>query len=923
MQRIIFFLIVGVIIFFSYILTPLVNLITDFWWFSALEYESVFLTMLWAKLGVGAIFTVLLFGVLYGNLLIAFRVTSKEMDNFDQVFGESAEMLRHNFKMIVLLVALFFSFVLSKVAVDEWIQFLQYFNQSTFNIADPVFNKDISFFVFSLPIYMFVNNWLMMIGILTLISLTALYFFRGALSTFRGRLYFSSKARTHLFILGLIILLIKSWDYLLEAYRLVVSRRWLIFGASYTDVNALLWAYQLLAIIALFGAIAFGIGILRRSWRPPIFAIVALFIFSALFGRMIPTLLQNYVVEPTELQKETPFLKENIKYTRLAYNLDKIESDHFPAEESLTADDIEQNDLTVSNIRLWDKEPLQQTYRQLQEIRLYYDFHDVDIDRYTIEDDFEQIMLSLRELSYDSIPNHAKTWINKHFQYTHGYGACVSPVNRVSQEGLPEFLIKDIPPESRVASLQIDRPEIYYGESTNYFILVKCKDIQEFDYPKGDTNQLTTYNGQGGVSIGSFFRRIIFTLKWRSLKILFTNYLTDESRIMYYRQIKERVGKLAPFIAFDQNPYPIIVDGRIFWIMDGYTTTGNFPYSTPFLQGINHPYSSQFRSHQNYIRNPVKVVIDAFHGSVDFYISDPNDPLIQTYDRIFDQMFKPIEEMPVSVREHIRYPQDMFRIQSEMLATYHMEDPQVFYNKEDLWSIPREIYDGKEQLMNSYYLIMKLPRENDAEMIQLLPFTPTNKDNMIAWFCARCDGDDYGKLLLYKFPKKKLTYGPMQIEARIDQDTDISQLMTLWSQQGSRVIRGNLLVIPIETSLLYVEPIYLQAETGQLPELKRVIVSYANRVVMEKSLRDALEVIFKRAFEDTRAEAEIRLTPAIIEQTEQTIKQLADAAWGHYQDALNRAKNNDWAGYGQKMDDLEQTLKKLQETITDMGNRGK
>jgi len=906
--RIIVFIVIGLMFFFSYILTPLVNLFTDYWWFDALGYDSVFWKVFLTQASIGVFFVIFLFFLLFMNFFLALRLTGTDKDNFEYVFGENAEGFRQNIMPLILIASGIISIGFSRIVLDKWVAFLQYAHQTPFNFTDPVFQNDIGFYIFSLPVYITFQRWLMTSVILVLIGTLFLYFVRGAISFYRNQFYFSPSARSHLFTLGAVVFLIKGIGYLLESYQLLYSNRGVVTGACYTDVHAQLLSYRVLIVASILGAGFFLWGIFQRSWKYPIVGAAVLVVISILLGQVYPSLVQNYFVQPNELQKETPYILRNIEYTRKAYNLDIIESADFPAEEALTPQLLRENDLTVNNIRLWDWEPLQQTYSQLQEIRLYYDFNDVDIDRYVIDGEYQQVMLSVRELNYETIPDQAKTWINQHFQYTHGYGICVSPVNVVTSEGLPEFFVNDIPPETKTPIFQLSHPGIYYGEKTNYYVFVKADGIKEFDYPEGDTNQMTIYEGQGGVPIGSLFRQALFAWKWRSLSILLTGHISEDSRVMFDRNIKKRVEKIAPFLKFDRDPYPAIHDGRIIWIMDGYTTSNMYPYSTQSShEGMGNSY--------NYIRNSVKVTVDSYHGTVKFYISDPNDPMIQTYDKIFHDLFLPISEMPELLAKQIRYPHDLFADQSEKLATYHMEDPQVFYNKEDLWSIPLEKYGDNPQEMRSYYLIMKLPGEKKAEMIQLLPFTPTHKDNMIAWFCARCDAENYGKLLLYKFPKKKLTFGPMQIEARIDQDTEISKSMTLWSQKGSKVIRGNLLVIPIEQSLLYVEPIYLKAETGQLPELKQVIVAYGNKVVMGDDLYSALSTVFG---ESVRADAE-RVTVIPQDQSKKdesiesaSIRELTVFASQTFQQAQAELRQGNWAEYGEKIDELENILNKLQ-----------
>jgi uncharacterized membrane protein (UPF0182 family) len=605
--------------------------------------------------------------------------------------------------------------------------------------------------------------------------------------------------------------------------------------------------------------------------------------------------LQRFRVIPNEVEAERQFIERTIKFTRLAYGLDKIASQEFPAEEQLTAADIKRNDATIKNIRLWDHRPLLASYAQLQEIRTYYKFVDVDNDRYVIDDNYRQVMLSARELSHQHLQS--RNWINEHLTFTHGYGVVFGPVNQVTSSGQPEFFIKDIPPVS-TTSLKVTRPEIYFGELANPYVLVKTS-AQELDYPAGDQNIYTTYEGRGGVSIGSLWRKLVFSAHHTTLRMLLSQDLKPESRILFHKQIHERVKKIAPFITFDRDAYVVIAQGgRLFWIIDGYTTSDRYPYSEPLRQ-----------RQLNYIRNSVKAVVDAYNGTVDFYLADPNDPLVVAYGNIFPGLFKPLEQMPKDLHAHIRYPQDFFAIQAQMYATYHMQDPQVFYNKEDLLSIPRQSAGKAEREMEPYYTIMRLPGEAEAkeEFVLLLPFTPNKRDNMRAWLAARSDPPHYGKLVALDFPKAKLVYGPKQIDARIDQDTVISQQLSLWNQRGSQVLRGSLLAIPIDKSLLYVQALYLVAEQGGLPELKRVIVAFGNQIVMEETLEQGLQRIFS-------GKAVSVPTPSAAPTLEVAKDQIDPArqALDHFQRAQEFLRQGNWAGYGEELKRVEALLRQMQ-----------
>ncbi len=610
-------------------------------------------------------------------------------------------------------------------------------------------------------------------------------------------------------------------------------------------------------------------------------------------------MLQQYVVRPNELTKETPYIKNNIEFTRLAYGLNHVEEKDFPVTQQISYKDIQQNRSTIENIRLWDRRPLIQTYKQLQEIRLYYDFKSVDVDRYHFQR-YTQVALAARELPPSQIPSRARTWVNTHLKFTHGYGLVMNPVNVVTPEGMPNFIVKDIPPHADVP-LTVTRPEIYYGEETDEYAIVHTK-TKEFDYPKGDENVYTSYAGKGGVRISNLFRRLVYAWDFSDIKILLTGYITGQSRIMYHRIITERDRTIAPFLGYDSDPYLVVgKDGKLYWIHDAYTTTNMYPYSEPLTQ------TAQGGRGLNYIRNSVKVVIDAYNGDVTYYVVNPKDPIIQTYEKIFPHLFKSLDEIPPFLKKHFRYPTDLFLIQAKIYNVYHMTDPQVFYNQEDYWSIPNEVYQDTEQPMFPYYIIMKLPDGKSEEFILMLPLTPSKKNNMVAWMCARCDAPNYGELIVYKLPKEKLIYGPMQIEARINQKPDISSELTLWGQKGSRVIRGNLLIIPIEHSFIYVEPIYLQSEQSQMPELKRVVTAFGEKLEMRQTLDDALRAIFSA--ESVPALATEQAVAGI--QPQQTLPQMAAKALEHYNRAKDYLKKGDWTGYGRELNQLQQILQNM------------
>jgi hypothetical protein len=621
--------------------------------------------------------------------------------------------------------------------------------------------------------------------------------------------------------------------------------------------------------------------------------VIGLYLVITIIGQgIIPSVTQSLKVEPDELSLEKPYIDNNIRFTRIAYGLDDVEIRDFPVTGNVSRSDIEKSRETIEAIRILDYRPLEKTYQQTQGMRLYYDLAEIDIDRYMIDGTYTPVMLSARELNQQKIMQSAQTWVNTHMVYTHGHGVVMSPVNEVTAEGLPQFLIQDIPPRYTVKELniRIRRPGIYFGELDNPYVVVNTGS-KEFDYPKGDTNQYTTYNATSGVQLSHPIIKLLMAIRFNDIKLLFSSEITEQSSILFRRDIRERVSQLMPFLKLDYDPYITIADGKLYWIQDAYTTTGNFPYS------------EKYSSDLNYIRNAVKVVVDAYTGDVTFYVADQEDPLIETYRKIFPESFASIDDMPAELHTHIRYPENLFDIQSNIYSTYHMNDTNVFYNKEDAWEIPKEMYGTGQQIrMEPYYAVMELSEEKGTEFIIMLPFTPLRKDNMVSWLAGRSDGDEYGNLVLYRFPKDTLVYGPSQIEARIDQDSEISKQLSLWGQQGSRVTRGNLLVIPIQDSILYVEPLYIQSERGQLPELKRIFVSDGNKVVMERTLEQAINSLLGISSEE-RTKTDVKRP---IEQADFSLP-VVRSLYNELQDAL---REGNWTLFGEKLDALGNEIKK-------------
>ena len=878
-----------------------VPLYTDYLWFQEVNLTSVFSTILWLRVLLGVIAGTAFALFVYLNVRLAAHSPAGDvlMELEDPLGLPSRLVIEPLFRRFLIPGSLVLGLMVGFAASGQWEIILRYWNAQPFKATDPVFGLDLGFYVFRLPFFRLVAGWLMTaLGLTFLLVLATHVLHRGVQLSPRGPRV-TTQARTHLLALGALLLVVKAGGYYLDTYGLLLSSRGLIFGATYIDINAQLPVLRVLAVLALGAAAICLWQIGRRGIRPVLFALGAVLVVNVLGLGVYPNLLQRLRVTPNELEKERPYLEQSIKFTRLAYGLDRIEEQEFPAAETLKVEDLQRNDPTIKNIRLWDHRPLLVTYAQLQEIRPYYRFEDVDNDRYQVDGQLSQVMLSPRELSYRHLPS--RTWVNERLTYTHGYGVVLGPVNRITGEGLPDFWIKDIPPAS-TGPIKVTRPEIYYGEIGNEYVLVKTQ-AQELNYPQGDANVYTTYTGRGGVPINNYLRRLLFALSFRDYMLLLSNDLTGDSRIMYYRSIEERIKKAAPFITFDRDPYLVIgKDGHLFWMIDGYTTSRDFPYSEP-VRGLG-----------NYIRNSVKAVVDAYDGTLSYYLSEPQDPVVQAYTQAFPGLFQPLSAMPEDLRAHIRYPQGLFMIQARMFNTYHMRDPQVFYNKEDLWSIPRRAVEGQDREIEPYYTIMRLPGEKREEFILLMLYNPSKKDNMIAWLAARSDGPHYGKLIVYNFPKQKLIYGPRQIEARIDQDSYISQQLSLWGQRGSQVIRGSLLAIPIEESLLYVQPLYLAAEKGSLPELKRVIVAFGNQIAMEEGLDASLQQIFgapgTRPAPKTEPAAAASAAPG---RAETGVRGLVDQAWQQYGRAQEMLRQGNFAGYGEEIKRLEGTLKQLRE----------
>ncbi len=901
------------------LLTDGVNLLVDWLWFGAQGYLVIYKNILFSQIGLsglGGIGFIILVGV---NVFVARSVAERygyrvfhgaiELPGLDR-FAEA-------FRWIVWLGVLLVGYAVGQWSSFHWQDYLLAQHAVPMHQADPLFHLDLGFYLFHLNFYWFLYHLGLVIVIFCLISAAVVYLLEGGVWVTPRGPNVAPAVRTHLMVLGSLLFLLLAYRARLAMYSLLFSSRGIVYGAGYTDVHATLPVLKIMLALCVVMALALVFGAIRGQLRPAIYSLLALALVGIVGVNVYPGIVQHFVVTPNELDKERPFISNAIEFTRQAYALNRFQEHHFSAAMDLTPATVMQNQATMGNVRLWDHKPLLTTFGQLQEIRTYYDFVNVDNDRYQIGGVYRQVSLSPRELSTSSLPS--RNWINEHLIYTHGYGLCMGPVNEYTSDGLPVFFVKDVPPVSSIP-LTIKRPEVYYGEVSNDYCFVDTGQ-QEFDYPAGDHDVYSTYTGTGGIPVNNIWRRLLFMLKFGQKNILFSSDIKNNSRMMIYRQIIDRAQRLTPFLKFDSDPYMVVADnGSLYWMLDGYTTSDRYPYSDPTGEM------------GNYIRNSVKATINAYTGQVNYYIADTADPLIQVYSNIFPGVFHPLSEMPSDLEAHIRYPEAFFSVQAAKFAVFHMTDPRVFFNKEDLWRVARSAARGQAAPMTPYYTIMKLPEVGKKEeFILMVPFTPARKNNMIAWMAARCDTPNYGKVTVFTFPKQKLVYGPQQVESRIDQDPTISQQLTLWGQVGSSVLRGTLLVVPIGNAVMYIEPLYLAAQSGgALPQLKRVIVAYSDQVVMSDTLDDALSQIFGTNISTQTAQSLPTLQPKVAgaklvtsvpgapaatqapaPSELQQVRNLTRQANQQYERALQLLKQGDWAGYGSEIKKLGQTLNQL------------
>lgn len=869
---------IGVLVLLAALIYALTGFLTDLMWFRETGYVSVFFTELWTKIKLG-IPTVIVVALLMWAFLSALKKAFLSKGGYKLEDAEAKKLRKAGILLSVL-----FSIISSAGIISRlWWQILQFLNATEFNVTDPLFGNDVGFYVFKLEFLEALSaSALSIVG--SLLLATVIYYVLlinlvepdGSASDSEADTYeydipgeeeparddparkiidlFTKHgpagsepkkpkegkdlkqtghailrvAGTQIAILGVIGFLLLAARFALARYDLLYSGTGVAYGAGYTDINVTLNVYRACMILSLVSAVLFVVALKKRSIKLGVAApILMAVVFGA--GTLAGTAVQNLIVAPDEINKERTYLQNNIDYTRMAYDLQDIEVRDFVPQSNLTMKDVLLNMGTFSNIRINDFEPAQQFYNQTQSIRTYYEFNDVDVDRYNVNGEYTQVFLSAREINQARIEDQ---WLIRHLKYTHGYGITLSRVDRVTASGQPDMLIDSIPPVSEVPEIQIDRPEIYFGESTNDYVITNTSET-EFDYPSGESNVYCEYEGTGGIRL-NLFNRILFAIRERSLKMLVSTNINSDSKILIYRNINERVNKIAPFLMVDDDPYVVVADGKVYWMINAYTGSAYYPYSEPYQQ----------ESDLNYIRNSVKIVVDAYNGDTDFYICDGSDPVVQTLAKIYPKLFQSFEYMPDALKEHVQYPNAMFQIQADVFQKYHMTDVAVFYQNEDLWDIARESYGQTEVEMSPNYFIMKLPGEDDVEFVSSIPYTPSGKSNMTGILTARSDGTNYGEIILYRLPKDRIIYGPAQIEAQINQDAEISKEFSLWNNSGSTYSRGNLYVLPVEGALLYAEPIYLEASSGSLPEVKRVIMYYGDKVAYEPTLAECLDQLF-------------------------------------------------------------------------------
>lgn len=909
-------IVVGSVAVLVFIVMPLVGWLarvwTDYLWYVDLGQQSVWITRIVSQLAIGALFFVLAFAMLYGNMRLARRFAPNAVPvglpegtpvQLSEVINRMRSAMGPTIDRLILFGSLFFAFVTASGMSQQWETFRLWLGRVPFGMTDPQFGKDIGFYVFSLSAFESVLAWATDILVLTFILTVIVHVVDGAIQPWARLRGFAPHVKGHLSVLAALFVLTRAFGYWISIYNLNFSPRGQVLGASYTDVHAQIPAYWVLIGISIVTAGLLMLNVRYRGWRLPAIALGVWVIASILLGAVIPGIVQRFIVAPNEASKEQPYIERNIKMTREGFGLADVKGLPFEAAEDLTAKDIVDNKTTIGNVRLWDPQIVQQSYKQLQTIRPYYDFPDVDVDRYVVNGRKRQMLVSVREMNSSLLADQAQTWVNRHIVYTHGFGLVMSPSSDFDTRGLPQFVIGDIPPKvaSSAASgspdLVVDEPRIYFGEDTTDYVVVDTK-RDEFDYPKGEKNATYRYKGDKGAFVGSLPQRIAWAIRLGSSQVLFSGYVTPESRILMRRDLTTRLNELAPWLKFEDDPYAVLIDGRVVWVVDAYTLSNRFPYSQPLDSGTN------------YLRNSVKVTVDAFTGETTFYAFDENDPILKAWRGVFPTLITSADKIPDGIRAHFRYPQGMFSAQAEVYRTYHMTDPNVFYNKEDQWELPGE---RQGRVMEPFFVLLQLPGASQEHFYMMQPYTPRNRDNMIGWMAASSDPENYGERTVYQFPKERVIFGPEQISARINQDSAISPQLSLWNQRGSSVLFGNMQVIPINDSIVYIQPLFLQAEQTAIPELTRVIVAYSDKVEMERTLEAALLKVFGQ-----EVPAETTGTPSPGGSGGSGVKTDAATAARLYREAVEAQKAGDWATYGAKIGELGRVLERLasQQTTT-------
>jgi uncharacterized membrane protein (UPF0182 family) len=892
-------LIIGVLALVMFVIAPLVSWACGVWidwlWYGEMGQRQVFLTRILTQLSVGAGFGLVAFAILFANMRVARAMAPRVV----QVGAPSAmppqlammlEAFRSNMGPIldtaILWGAVALAFFNGLGMSANWVRVRMALAGVDFGYTDPQFGRDIGFYVFRLPALMSLSQWLFGILILSTLLTLLVHLLDGAIQPWQRLRGFAPHVKAHLSVLLAAIVLSRGFEYWLDIWKLNFSERGQVTGASYTDIRAQLPAYTILIAISAITALGLLLNIRYKGWRLPLISLGVWLGASVLLGGVFPAIVQQFIVAPNEVAREAPYITRNIQMTRKAFGLEQMKGKSFPAAENLSANDVVAAKDTLRNVRLWDPNIVGQSYSQLQSIRPYYEFPDVDVDRYSVNGQMRQVLVSAREMNSSLLPEQAHTWVNSHLVYTHGFGLVMSPVNEADSRGLPKFIIGDVPPKTS-SDLKSTQPRIYFGESPKEYVVVDTG-IKEFDYPMGERNAEYEYKGKAGVAIGSLGRRLAWAIDLGSSQVLFSEYIKSDSRVLLRRDLTSRLQALAPFLRYEGDPYPVLLNGRITWVIDAYTTSRFFPYSQRQSDGIN------------YIRNSVKVTVDAFDGTTTFYAFDDKDPVLKAWRNVFPGLVRDGSDIPEGIRKHLRYPEGMFEVQADVYRTYHMTDPRVFYNKEDQWQLPGE---RQNKPMKPFYVFMQLPGGTSDHFFIMQPYTPRNRDNMIGWVAADSDPATYGERTVYMFPKERVVLGPEQISARINQDAQISPQLSLWNQRGSSVLFGNQLVLPIKDAIVYVQPLYLQAEQTAIPELTRVIVAYADKIAMERDLESALLKVFGTEVPQAPGSAETSPTPGTA----------ADAATAArlYREAIDAQRKGDWAGYGQAIAELGKVLERM------------